>query len=108
MKTKEQIKIPCEIGVGDTTLNQVIAKNEKDHEFILKTQLHTIILIGLIALATCGLGLKIRRNRIAIEEIKEPVAVATVNITDDVLMTIAKMEQDIDMLKARLGEEKDR
>lgn len=45
---------------------------------------------------------KLKQINDRIDEIDKPVAVATVNFDEKMLMHIAKMEQDIDMMKIRI------
>lgn len=87
-----------------TTINEAMAKNNEDHRFFSKMLLASgFYFVILFVCLSIGMY-RIKQNTKAIEEMNEPVVVATVNVNDKLLMTIAKMEQDIDMLKIRMEE----
>lgn len=66
----------------------------------MKTTYAVMFTITIMLVLGCIGKLKQINDRI--DEIDKPVVVATVNFDEKMLMHIAKMEQDLDMAKARI------
>ena len=66
----------------------------------MKTTYAVLFTVIIVFLLGC-LG-KLKQTNDRIDELKEPVVVATVNIDDKMLMHIAQMEKDLDMMKAKV------
>lgn len=66
----------------------------------MKTTYAVLFTVIIVFLLGC-IG-KLKQTNDRIDELKEPVAVTTVNIDDKMLMHIAKMEQDLDMMKVKV------
>ena len=68
----------------------------------MKTTYAVLFTIVIVFLLGC-IG-KLKQTNDRIDELKEPVVVATVNIDDKVLMSIAVLEQKVDSLTMRVEE----
>ena len=66
----------------------------------MKTTYAVLFTVIIVFLLGC-LG-KLKQINDRIDEITEPVVVASVNLDDKTLMHIVKMEQDLDMMKAKV------
>ena len=66
----------------------------------MKTTYAVLFTVIIVFLLGC-IG-KLKQTNDRIDEITEPVVVASVNFDDKMLMHIAKMEQDLDMIKAKV------
>lgn len=87
-----------------TSINEAFSKNQEEHKFFAKIHLHTGIILVIILVMMCVFCVDIKKNKAAIEEIKEPVAVSYVNIDDELVMTITKMEQELDSVRLHVEE----
>lgn len=66
----------------------------------MKTTYAVLFTVIIVFLLGC-IG-KLKQTNDRIDELMEPVVATTVNIDDKMLMHIAKMEQDLDMMKVKV------
>ena len=60
------------------------------------------VLFTIIILFLLGCIGKLKQVNDRLDEIEEPVVVASINLDEKMLMSIAKMEQDLDMMKTKI------
>lgn len=60
------------------------------------------VLFTIIILFLLGCIGKLKQVNDRLDEIEEPVVVASINLDEKTLMSIAKMEQDLDMMKTKI------